>query len=221
MLILLSFIIKRIFFGGFSKLIYIIISLILSIIASILNIIFIILDFILILFTFFSIISNEKNNYYKNIYNNNDDDINVELKFYIQLIINIIIFVYNIKLLIASIKFVLDVNKLRKGMVKLNKSEDNIDENEPNFKPVEFKYISLEGNIYSIKEVRNNLLQRYLYYSLDNPSDSEMNEMRDYNDINELSTQQFLKNKFKNRELNEKFGDKEEESSTSSNKRIK
>ena len=56
---------------------------------------------------------------------------------------------------------------------------------------------------------------------MDNPSDSEMNEMRDYNDINELSTQQFLKNKFKNRELNEKFGDKEEESSTSSNKRIK
>ena len=55
-------------------------------------------------------------------------------------------------------------NKMKKSLIKFNNKEDNLDEDKPNFKPLEFKYISLEGNICSIKEYKNNNLQRYLYY---------------------------------------------------------
>ena len=73
-----------------------------------------------------------------------------------------------LKLLKETIAITSDCNILKKAMVKFNNNEDNIDLDKPDFKPVEFKYISLEGAICSIKEYRNNDLQRYLYYSSDN-----------------------------------------------------
>jgi hypothetical protein len=84
---------KRIYFGGFSKLIYLTISLIFSFICIAQNIIYVILDFLVALFTIFSLISYNKNKY--NI--KSDDMINAKLS--VQLIINIIIFIFNIKLL--------------------------------------------------------------------------------------------------------------------------
>ena len=88
----------------------------------------------------------------------------INAKLSVQLIINIIIFIFNIKLLKESITFSMYYNKMKKSLIKLNNKEDNLDEDKPNFKPLEFKYISLEGNICSIKEYKNNNLQRYLYY---------------------------------------------------------
>ena len=157
-IIILLFMLKRIYFGGFSKLIYLTISLIFSFICIAQNIIYVILDFLVALFTIFSLISYNKNKY--NI--KSDDMINAKLS--VQLIINIIIFIFNIKLLKESITFSMYYNKMKKSLIKLNNKEDNLDEDKPNFKPLEFKYISLEGNICSIKEYKNNNLQRYLYY---------------------------------------------------------
>ena len=157
-IIILLFMLKRIYFGGFRKLIYLTISLIFSFICIAQNIIYIILDFLVLIFTIFSLISYNKNKY--NI--KSDDMINAKLS--VQLIINIIIFIFNIKLLKESITFSMYYNKMKKSLIKFNNKEDNLDEDKPNFKPLEFKYISLEGNICSIKEYKNNNLQRYLYY---------------------------------------------------------
>lgn len=210
--ILLIFLIKRIFSGGFSKLTNITSSLILSVIAFIKNLLFVILDFIFILLTIFSIISFNKNDYYKNLSNNNMDvSSDMESKFYLQVIINIIIFIFNIKLLKNYKGFISDLKKLRKEMIKLNKLEDNIDEENPNFKPVEFKYVSLEGIVCSLKEVRNNLLQRYLFYSPEDISDSEKTQANiNPVEINELNSDQNSKNKKNNRKTSEKIKEGED-----------
>ena len=162
LIILLLFMLKRIYFGGFAKSLLLTISFILCIICLIDNIVYVILDFLTILFSLFSIIS-----LYDTDYISLTGDM-IEFKLFFQLIINIIIFSLNIKLLKETIAITSDCNILKKAMVKFNNNEDNIDLDKPDFKPVEFKYISLEGAICSIKEYRNNDLQRYLYYSSDN-----------------------------------------------------
>ena len=58
-------------------------------------------------------------------------------------------------------------------MDKFIKREDNIDDEDPNFKPMEFKYVSLDGNIVSINDFKSDMLQRYLFYSQENAENAE------------------------------------------------
>ena len=162
LIIILLFMLKRIYFGGFKEPLYLLISFILCIICLIDNIIYVIMDFLTILFTIFSITS---------FYDHNNlivYDEMTEVKFFVQLFINLLIFIFNIILLKETVILTLDYNKIKKAMNNFINKEDNIDENNPNFKPIEFKYISLEGNLCSIIEYRNTNLQRYLFYSTEN-----------------------------------------------------
>ena len=90
----------------------------------------------------------------------------------IQLLFNAIIFIFNIILLKETVNLTIDYYKIKNGMNKLINKEDNIDEEDPNCKPIEFKYISLEGHICSIVEYRNDKLQRYLFYNIENGQDN-------------------------------------------------
>ena len=120
------------------------------------------MDLVTILFTLFSIVC------FYDKYNLETTDEMLEVKLFVQLFINILIFIFNIILLKETIVLTVDVNKIKKAMNKFINKEDNIDEDNPNFKPIEFKYISLEGNLCSIKEYTNPNLQRYLFYSTEN-----------------------------------------------------
>jgi hypothetical protein len=162
LIILLLFMLKRIFFGGFKEPNYLLISFIFCIICIINNIVYVIMDFITILFTLFSIIC------FYDIDNLFTYDEMLEVKLFVQLFINVLIFIFNIILLKETVILTLDYNKIKKAMNNFINKEDNIDENNPNFKPIEFKYISLEGNLCSIIEYRNTNLQRYLFYSTEN-----------------------------------------------------
>ena len=207
-LILLIVIIKRIYFGGARKIINIIISLIFSIISFILNLISLILDFINILLIIFSIISLNKNKYYKA--SSNDKHGYMNNKFCLQIIINIIIFIFNIIILKICKELISDLNKLRKEMVKLNKLEDNVDEENPDFKPVEFKYVSLEGINLSIKEVRNDIFQRYLFYSFENSSNTEKTQANiNISDINEVNLEKSSKNSSKIKKSRNEISEKD------------
>ena len=162
LIILLLFMLKRIFFGGFKEPKYLLISFIFCIICIINNIVYILLDLLTILFTIFSIIS-----FYDNDYIVVTDEM-LEVKLFVQLFINVLIFIFNIILLKETVVLTVGVNKIKKAMNKFINKEDNIDEDNPDFKPIEFKYISLEGKLCSIKEYTNPNLQRYLFYSTEN-----------------------------------------------------
>ena len=93
------------------------------------------------------------------------NDTFLEAKFFLQLFINIFIFFFNVALLRYNIDLTIELNKLKKEFDKYIRLEDNIDESIPYLKPIEFKYVSLDGNICSIKEFKSNCTQRYLFYS--------------------------------------------------------
>ena len=162
---------KRIYFGGFNKSTHLLIVFVIDIIFLIQNIIYVIFDFLLILFSVFSVVC-----YYKNKYDLMSEG-TIDAKFFIQIIINCVMFVYNIKLLNENITLTKYLNTLRKAMDKFIKREDNIDDEDPNFKPMEFKYVSLDGNIVSINEFKSDMLQRYLLYSQENAENTEKIEI--------------------------------------------
>jgi hypothetical protein len=95
-------------------------------------------------------------------------------KIYIQLALNTIIFGINMKVLVESIKLSININDLRKELIKFNNVEE-IGEKDDSLNKNEFKYITIEGNICYLKEVRSDKLQRYLYYSLDNDYQCNIN----------------------------------------------
>ena len=134
------------------------------------------------------------------------------IKLFFQLFLNAIIFIFNIVLLRETVNLTTDYYKIKNDLNKFINKEDNIDEDDPNFKPTEFKYISLDGDICSIVEYRNDNLQRYLYYTTENAQDNipeiphhdshvqlnlQENIQKTTQENNELNTQ-------KNSELNEK-----------------
>ena len=149
---------KRMLFGGFSSQISSMISFIISLAIVALNIIYIILDFLLVLFEIFSIIC---------FFHIHLMDFIFIIQLFVQLVLNTIIFFININILIDSIKLSINLNELRKELIKFNNVEE-IGEKDDSLNKNEFKYITIEGNICRLKEVRNDKLQRYLYYSIDN-----------------------------------------------------
>ena len=92
--------------------------------------------------------------------------------------LNIDILSNNIQLLKENATLTIYLNQLRKAMDKFNKKEENINEDEPNFKPMEFKYVSLDGNICILKEFQNNLIQRYLFYIPENEQIGQDNNLQ-------------------------------------------
>ena len=97
---------------------------------------------------------------------------------YFQIIIIIVILINDFKIFIEIIKYGKYIEKLRNSMMSFIQRTDNFDEDDMNFRPVEFKFISLEGNICSIKECVHPYLQRYLYYYEDK-KDNNTNNISD------------------------------------------
>ena len=198
LIIILSYMLKRIYSGDFSKSTYFSITFIVFIYTCIECVVYSILDFLVILFGIFSIVC------YYDSYEFLKDG-NIEAKLFIQVILNIVIFIINIQLSIKSIKLTIDIHQLRKELGKLNNIEESEDF-ENNIKPIEFKYISLEGDIITLKEYQNPLLQRYLYFTSDdgninnnkqkinNQENNNYNHATNFNNNLNLQTGEQLKN---------------------------
>ena len=165
---LLISLMKRIYNGGSNTEKSLKISHVASVIFVVLNIIYFIINFLITLFEILSLICAFDLNFNDNI---------LIAKLFIQIILNGIIFFISIKLLVDSIKISKNLNDLKMQLIKFNKVEDL--EDTP--KIDEFKYMALEGNVCKLKEVRNENLQRYLYYFLD----INENENDNNNDIND------------------------------------
>ena len=188
--ILLFFMLKRIYFGGFKKVLYLKIVFIISIIFLIQNIIYTILDLLTIALAIMSLI---------NLLRTSGEGAGMlQAKLYLQCILNLFIFIQNIRLLVDSIKFTYYLNKVRNGMNRFNNQEDNIDDEDKDFKPEEFKYISLDGAICNLKEFKHELLQRYLFYDLESEEVQENKEERHKNE-NEIVIHETKKNNLNNK----------------------
>ena len=133
---------KRMFFGGFSRPILSLISFVICIIFVLENIIYIILSFLVILFAVFSVIC------YYGIDKNASDDM-IQTKLYIQMVLNIIIFSICIRILVDSIQLMSMLNQLRKEVSNL--SEGTPSENQSNYQG--FQFIGIDGKQHVLNEL--------------------------------------------------------------------
>ena len=145
---------KRIIYGGYTRPIIILICFIVSAVFVLENIIYVILSFLMILFSVFSVVC-----FYD--MNDNPDDI-IQAKFYLQAILNIIIFSICIRLLIDSIQLTTMLNKLRKEYSHLN---DGIEPEEQE-KIKGFKYKGLDNLSHILNEMEIEGHPRYTYYNI-------------------------------------------------------
>ena len=185
--LILLLLLKRIYFGGFSKYIFSLISFIASFVFLLENFIFIILSFILIIITILSLIS------YNDIFKFSKEDM-IQAKLYIQLFMNIIIIGLIIKIFIDNIKLIKILNIIRN---ELYNYYDNIKDN----KKEEFQYKGLEENEkqYYLSEIYIENQPNYLFYNI-------------YDDINKIPK---TKGIFKiENNTNDKKEDKENQNNT-------
>ena len=166
--ILIKIIIKRMLVGGFKNMAEIKRENIFQKILLVAIWIFTLGDFIIILSGVFSLIC-----YYKNFNSLSVDSIKEYI--YLQIFFNLSIFYINIRAIIDNCKYGKYIEKLRNAMISFNQRADYFDEEDINFRPDEFKFISLEGNICSIKEYIHPYLQRHLYYYEDNKNNKANN----------------------------------------------
>ena len=164
--------IKRMLSGGFKNLTETNKAYIFQIILLVLISIFILGDFIIILLGIFSLICYNK--YFNSLQKNN-----IKVMIYFQLIVIIAMVSSNIRIFIKNRKLLIYIEKLKNAMVCFNQRVDYLDEGDMNYKPVEFKFISLEGNSCSIKECIHPYLQRYLYYYEDNKNNKIADNISD------------------------------------------
>ena len=134
--LILLLLLKRIYFGGFSKYIFSLISFIASFVFLLENFIFIILSFILIIITILSLIS------YNDIFKFSKEDM-IQAKLYIQLFMNIIIIGLIIKIFIDNIKLIKILNIIRN---ELYNYYYNIIDNKNEEIKEEYLYKGLEEN---------------------------------------------------------------------------
>ena len=118
------------------------------------NIIYSILTFLIMLFSVFSIVC-----FYD--MNDNPDDI-IQAKFYLQAILNIIIFSICIRLLIDSIQLTTMLNKLRKEYSHLNDGT----EPEEQEKIKGFQYQGLDNRPHILNEMQIEGHPRYTFYNI-------------------------------------------------------
>ena len=151
---ILLFMLKRMFFGGFTRPILSIISFVICIIFVLENIIYIILSFLVILFAVFSVIC------YYGIDKNASDDM-IQTKLYIQMVLNIIIFSICIRILVDSIQLMSMLNQLRKEVSNL--SEGTPSENQSNYQG--FQFIGIDGKQHVLNELVIDDFPRNVFYS--------------------------------------------------------
>ena len=141
------------FFGGFTRHIFSIISFCISIIFVFENIMFVILSFYVILFAVFSVIC------YYDIDKKGTDDL-IQAKLFLQMILNIIIFSICMRILIDSIQLMHMLNKLRKEISNL--SEGTPSGNQNNYEG--FKFNDFNGNQHILKELMIDNFPRNIFY---------------------------------------------------------
>ena len=150
----------RIYLGGFKKVIFYNITFYICFYLILENISSVICHFLLLIFTGLSISS-----YYSGFSHLKDDMI--QAKLIIQSAFCIPILAINMTILICTIKFCLHINIFRKELNSM--INDNIKNPEDR---KEIKYISLNGDICTLNEIKDERLQSNLYYryNLENPN---------------------------------------------------
>ena len=168
---ILLIMLKRIYFGGFSKYIFSLISFIALYVFILENIIFILLSIILEFLTIFSLIS-----YYDTFTEVTNEMIPAKLV--IQLLLNIIIIALLIKLLINNFRLSSSLNIIRNDV---NNLYNNITPTKEDVKPgYQYKNLEEPDKHFYLSEVQIEGLPRYLFYTL-------------YDDINNIpSTPQII-----------------------------
>ena len=166
--ILLSML-KRTFFGGYTRPIYFLIGFIASVVFILENIIYVILSFLMIIFSILSLLC------YYDIYKDDDDSLDdmIQAKLIIQMILNLIIFSLCIKILYLNAKLTSSLNKLRKEVGHLDDGTPS--EEQENIRG--FNYTGLDNQMHVLNELSIERHPRYVYYTL-------------YNDINNVNINQ-------------------------------
>ena len=157
LIVLLLVMLKRIYFGGFSKYLFLMISLICSFVFIFINFIYLIFTIVLIFLTIFTLSA------YYNIYNNSKEDL-FQAKLFLQFFLNIAIFGILIKIFIDSIKLANFLNQIRKEIYNIN---NNITPEKQEIK-IGFEYTGL-GEIDKLHYLNELLIEghpRSLYYQL-------------------------------------------------------
>ena len=163
-IILLSML-KRMFFGGYSRPILVLIVFILSVVFILENIIYGILSLLMIVFSILSVVC-----YYD--MNKGSEavlDEMIQAKLYIQMILNVIIFSLCMKILSLNAKLTSALNQLRKEVNHLYDGTPS--EEQENIKG--FQYKGLDGQEHVLNELKIEGHPRYVYYTM-------------YNDINNV-----------------------------------
>lgn len=175
LIIILFFIFKRIYIGGFSKIIFIKISLMLSFIFIIENFIYFILSGLATTFGMLSII-----NYIDKLY-----ETMLVIKLFFHAIFNFISFWVHLGLFVHSIKLCLEINKIKTQINDLNNNlpGDNI------LSEIRFQYAGLDMNNYTLNELEIHGHPKRTYYTLNNVINIQIQN----NQIDLLNTQ-FNKN---------------------------
>ena len=174
-LILLSML-KRIFFGGFSKSIYSLISFICLTVFLLLNLIYTILSIVMIFLSILSLASS--NDIFKDI----KEDV-IPAKLYMQIFINITISGIIIALLVHNIQLLQSFNKIRNEVKNLN---NNTNSEDVAIK-MGFKYTGLDQQEHVLYEYEIEGHPKYLYYTLNNnnANKSVNTQILDLNNNNE------------------------------------
>ena len=154
---ILLFMLKRVYFGGFSKYAFSLISFIFSSFFILLNIILALLTFIMIIVTIFSLVS-----YFDGFKDLKEDMI--IMKLFIQIALNICILGIIIPLLMNTIRLTISLNRIRNEVSNLNNNKAS---EELEIKKG-FKYKGLDFQEHILNELQIEGHPRYLYYTLDN-----------------------------------------------------
>ena len=163
--ILLLLMLKRIYFGGFSKYIFSLISFISTFVFLLENIIFLILSFILIIASIFSLAS-----YYDISKGSYKDDM-IQTKLFIQLFFNIPILILIIFISYENIHLIKSLNQIRIEVQIISKNL--IPENQEIRMGYQYNNIDDNNKQYYLSELIIDNHPRYLYYDL-------------YDDINKI-----------------------------------
>lgn len=156
---LLLFILKRIYFGGFSRLLYINLSFVLSILLFLINIIYLILTICLSVFLILSDIT--VINYLKTMGKGDKEIISLLSIFIIHTSLNVSFWGEMVKPSLTQSKELFSyINDIKKDLLKLNETNE--------LGKTEFQYNGLDSNPHKLTEVIIPGHPRYIYYSLNN-----------------------------------------------------
>ena len=155
-LILISML-KRAFYGGYSHYIASLMAFITSIIFIFENIIYVILSFFMVLFSILSLVC-----FYDLKLNTIEEDVMIQVKLFIQIALNFIIFSICIRILIDSIQLTKMLNKLRIEVKNL--SDGTPSEDQENIE--RFQYTGLDGQQHILNTIQIEGHPKFVYYTL-------------------------------------------------------